>query len=192
MVRRRALDKLSSMLLSSPGQKILAVGQHGKTLPIAEVAFTTWAVSGLTLAARWSTLANPHSPAPTHPGWSWVTAPHRCLSESHSCEQPQWLCWWARTCLEPIFIGPVFMCQAGGWQWSKILAAFRERLTYSFLSSLKLPTEQLQQHRLLQGLYISEPPQSCLLQGWCFFLCEAKANSIKANYAMQTLVNSFT
>lgn len=37
MGRRRALDKLSSMLLSSPGQKILAVVQHGKTLPIAEV-----------------------------------------------------------------------------------------------------------------------------------------------------------
>lgn len=178
------------MLLSSPGQKILAVGQHGKTLPYC------WSCSqpGLSLGspwlqdeAHWPTLT-----APTHPGWSWVTAPHHCLSESRWCEQPQWLCWWAGTCLEPIFIGPVFMRRAGGWQWSKILAGFRERLIYSFLSSLKLPTEQLQQHRLLQGSYISEAPQSCLFQGWCFLLCEAKANGIKAYYAMQTLANSFT
>ena len=40
------------------------------------------------------------------------------------------------------FIGPMFMCRAGGlgWWWSKTLAAFRKRLIYSFLS-LKLPTQ---------------------------------------------------
>lgn len=81
------------------------------------------------------------------------------------------------------FIGPVFVCWAGGSQWSK---TFRERFIYSFFLSLKLPT---QSDASAQAL-ISEPPQRCLFQGWCLLLCEAKANSIKANHAMQTSANS--
>lgn len=49
-----------------------------------------------------------------------------------------------RNLLEPIcFIGPMFMCWAGGlgWRWSKTLAAFRKRFIYGFFLSPKLPTQ---------------------------------------------------
>lgn len=94
--------------------------------------------------------------------------------------------------LEPIFIGPMFMCRAGGWQWSKTLAAFRERFIYSFFSSLKLPTQSSCSSTGSCRAHICEAAQSCLFQGRYFLLCEAKANSTEANHAMQTRASSFT
>ena len=46
--------------------------------------------------------------------------------------------------LEPVcFIGPIFVCRAGGlgWRWSKTSAAIRKRPIYGLFLSLELPTQ---------------------------------------------------